>query len=92
MELKGNLLPGAMELKGNLLPRAMELKGNLLPRAMELKGNLLPRAMELKVDLLPRATGWSRHLCLRLGLDKQHGASAPESPIPRCHPRGQPND
>ena len=28
-------------------------------------------------NLLPRVTGWSRHLCLRLGLDK-HRASAPE--------------
>ena len=49
--------------------------------------------MELKVDLLPRATGWSRHLCLRLGLDK-HGASAPEvshPPLPSPWTAERPN-
>jgi|SRR5579864_3510844 len=41
-------------------------------------------------NVLPRVTGWSRHLCLRLGLDNT-GLQPLRLPIP-CHLSGQPSD
>ena len=62
-------------------------EGRFAAKGYGAEGNLLPRLRPVKGNFAAKATGWNRHLCLRLGLDK-HGLQPLRSPISR----GQPND